>query len=262
MTYESRVKLEIDTEPARGKRRGTLVLLHGAWCWNWYFKPFFLPYFAAQGFDVVAFSLRGHGGSEGHEHLNGFSIDDYVEDLRSVVATVERPVVVGHSMGGFVLQTYLTQASLRGAVLLASAPPRPMPGLAVKSLLAQPLHLFRAVRQGPEFNRDILRQKMFSRGPEDKSMDAHLAHVQPESTRVAASMLTRRIAHPETIGTPIQVIGAGRDQMVPPQAVALTARAYRTEPVMFDTMSHMLMLEPHWRDVADTILRFEASLPT
>ncbi|HEY1857229.1 alpha/beta hydrolase [Acidocella sp.] len=255
------MRLEIDIAPALGERRGSFVLLHGAWCWNWYFKPFFRPYFAANGFDVIAFSLRGHGGSEGRELLNGFSIDDYVEDLRGVVATVERPVVVGHSMGGFVLQTYLTQASLRGAVLLASAPPRPMPGGLIKSLIAQPLNVFRAARQGAEFNRNMLRQKMFSRGPEDKSMDAYLENVQPESSRVAASMLTRNIAHPETIGTPIQVIGAGRDRLVPPEAVALTARAYRTQPVMFDAMSHMLMLEPHWRDVADAILRFEASLP-
>jgi pimeloyl-ACP methyl ester carboxylesterase len=255
------VRLEIATAPALSARRGTFVFLHGAWCWNWYFKPFFLPYFAAQGFDAVAFSLRGHGGSEGRSHLNGFSIDDYVEDLRRVVATVERPVVVGHSMGGFVLQTYLTQAALRGAVLLASAPPRPLHGLTVKSLLTQPLQLVRAVRQGQEFGQDMLRQKMFSRGPEDASMDAYLANVQPESTRVAASMLVRRIPHPETIGTPIQVIGAGRDRLVPPEAVALTGRAYRTPPVMFDTMSHMLMLELGWRDVADTILRFEASLP-
>ena len=93
-------------------------------------------------------------------------------------------------------------------------------------------------------------------------MDAYLENVQPESSRVAASMLTRNIAHPETINTPIQVIGAGRDRLVPPEAVALTARAYRTQPVMFDAMSHMLMLEPHWRDVADAILRFEASLPS
>ena len=261
MKLTNRVELEIDTAPALGGRRGTFVFLHGAWCWNWYFKPFFLPYFAAHGFDVVAFSLRGHGASEGRAQLNGFSIDDYVEDLRSVVATVERPVVVGHSMGGFVLQTYLTQAPLRGAVLLASAPPRPMVGMFVKSLLAQPLHLFHAVRKGQDFNREMLRQKMFSRGPEDTSMDAHLDNVQPESTRVAASMITRRIANPETIRTPMQVIGAGRDRLVPPEAVALTARAYRTQPVMFDTMSHMLMLEPHWRDVANAILRFEASLP-
>jgi pimeloyl-ACP methyl ester carboxylesterase len=255
------VKLEIATAPALGARRGTFVFLHGAWCWNWYFKPFFLPYFASLGFDAVAFSLRGHGGSEDHENLNGFSIDDYVEDLRRVVATVERPVVVGHSMGGFVLQTYLTQASLRGAVLLASAPPRPMPGLFVKSLLAQPLHLAHAARHRQDFSLDMLREQMFSRGPDDKSMDEYLANVQPESTRVAASMLTRRIPHPATIGTPIQVIGAGRDRLVPPEAAALTARTYRTQPIMFDMMSHMLMLEPRWREVADTILRFEASLP-
>jgi non-heme chloroperoxidase len=255
------MRLEIDTAPALGERRGTFVLLHGAWCWNWYFKPFFTPYFAAHGFDVVAFSLRGHGGSEGHDSLNGFSIDDYVEDLRGVVATVERPVVVGHSMGGFVLQTYLTQTALRGAVLLASAPPRPMPVLMVKSLVAQPLNLLRAARQGAAYNHEMLRQKMFSRGPEDTSMDHYLANVQPESSRVAASMLTRHIAHSETIRTPIQVIGAGQDRLVPPEAVALTARTYRTRPVMFESMSHMLMLEPRWRDVANAILRFEAGLP-
>jgi pimeloyl-ACP methyl ester carboxylesterase len=185
-----------------------------------------------------------------------------VEDLRSVVQTVDRPVIVGHSMGGFVLQTYLSQATARGAVLLASAPPRPIHGLLVKSLLAQPLNLLRAARQGSSFNRDMLRQKMFSRGPEEPSMDTYLDNVQPESARVAASMLTRSIPHPESIRTPIQVIGAGRDRMVPPEAVALTAKAYRTQPVMFDEMSHMLMLEPRWRDVADAILRFVAGLPS
>ncbi len=255
------MRLEIETAPALGQRRGHIVLLHGAWCWNWYFKPYFLPYFAAHGFETTAFSLRGHGGSEGHAALNSFSIDDYVSDLRSVVQRIHRPVIVGHSMGGFVLQTYLTQAAARGAVLLASAPPRPMHGLLVKSLLAQPLNLLRSARPGSGFNHDMLRQKMYSRGPEDISMDAYLQNVQPESTRVAASMLTRSIAHPEAIRTPVQVIGAGRDQMVPPEAVALTAKAYRTQPVMFDEMSHMLMLEPRWRDVADAILRFEASLP-
>jgi pimeloyl-ACP methyl ester carboxylesterase len=56
------------------------------------------------------------------------------------------------------------------------------------------------------------------------------------------------------------VIGAGQDRLVTPEAVALTGRIYKTEPVMFEEMSHMLMLEPRWRNVADAIMRFEEGL--
>jgi hypothetical protein len=51
-------------------------------------------------------------------------------------------------------------------------------------------------------------------------------------------------------------IGAGRDRLV-------TARVYKNDPVMFDEMSHMLMLmpEPRWREVPDEIIRFVISLP-
>jgi pimeloyl-ACP methyl ester carboxylesterase len=259
------MNLEIARLPAAGASRGSIVLLHGAWCWNWYWKPYFLPYFAAQGFETVAFSLRGHGGSEGHAQINSFSIGDYVRDLHAVVATLNAPLIVGHSMGGFITQAYLTRHGARGAVLLASAPPRPAYLQVCKTLLSQPCNALRArfakTLPSGTSDRDQLRRQMFSREPDDRSMDPYLGNIQAESYRVIASMLLRGLRPAPNRTTPVLVIGAGRDRLVPPAAVTRTARAYRQRPVMFDEMSHMLMLEPRWRDVADAIIRFDSSLP-
>jgi pimeloyl-ACP methyl ester carboxylesterase len=259
------MKLDVITEPARGAKRGTFVFVHGAWCWNWYWRPFFQPYFASQGYDAVAFSLRGHGASQGIELINGFSIGDYVRDLKAVVETLERPIIVGHSMGGFVTQAYLARHPARGAVLLASASPRPVFTQLFKNFLSQPFSLLRAgITQSVasvSSDLDNLRYQMFSRGPDDRSMDQYLEFIQAESYRAVASMLTRGIRDHAKVTTPLLVLGAGRDRLVPPEAVAVTGQVYKTEPVIYDEMSHMMMLEPRWREVADEIIRFENSLP-
>jgi len=52
------------------------------------------------------------------------------------------------------------------------------------------------------------------------------------------------------------VIGAGTDRLVTPPAVHATARYYETRPVIFREMSHMLMLEPGWQEVADEIVGY------
>ena len=260
------MRLDVVTERARtGTRRGTILFLHGAWSWLWYWQPYFLPYFAAQDYDAVAFSLRGHGASEGHAQLNNFSIGDYVRDLRSVAETLDNPLIVGHSMGGFITQAYLTRHPARGAVLLASAAPKPLYGQLFRIFLDDPLSMLRTA-----FNRSVAssvtdldgrRRSAFSREPDDRSMDIYLNNVQGESYRALASLTARGLRHPERVKTPLLVLGAGKDRLVSPDAVALTGKLYRTTPIIFPEMSHMMMVEPGWQAVADQIIAFEESLP-
>ena len=83
---------------------------HGAWCW----AEHYLDYFAEHGFDAYALSLRGHGASGGRERLRWASVADYVDDVAEVAATLpSAPVVIGHSLGGMVVQKYLERASHR-----------------------------------------------------------------------------------------------------------------------------------------------------
>ena len=53
------------------------------------------------------------------------SIADYVEDVASLVEALPTgPVVIGHSMGGYIVQKYLESQAAPAGVLLASMPPR------------------------------------------------------------------------------------------------------------------------------------------
>jgi pimeloyl-ACP methyl ester carboxylesterase len=77
------------------------------------------------GYAAYAVSLSGHGGSPGRKQLDSFSILDYARDVASVVAALPAPpVLIGHSMGGFVVQKYLEEYQAPGAVLMCAVPPQ------------------------------------------------------------------------------------------------------------------------------------------
>src|SRR5208337_1384795 len=99
-----------------------VLFVHGAYCGGWVWNERFLPYFAEQGYASHAVSLRGHGQSEGI--LAWASIDSYVEDIARAAADIEGdPILVGHSMGGLLVQHYLADHPAKAAVLLATLPP-------------------------------------------------------------------------------------------------------------------------------------------
>ncbi|MFN7147990.1 MAG: alpha/beta fold hydrolase [Microthrixaceae bacterium] len=80
-------------------RRG-LVFVHGgganAHWWTHVAAPF------AEEFRVVALDMSGHGDSD---HRDVYSLEDWTDEVMAVAADgdlVGKPVLVGHSMGGFV----------------------------------------------------------------------------------------------------------------------------------------------------------------
>jgi pimeloyl-ACP methyl ester carboxylesterase len=94
---------------------------HAAWCWD----EHFLDFFAAEGYRALALSLRGHGMSSNSKPPRSCSIADYVQDVCSVAAYVSQtPVMIGHLLGGFVLQKYLESHVAPAGVLVASTPPQ------------------------------------------------------------------------------------------------------------------------------------------
>jgi pimeloyl-ACP methyl ester carboxylesterase len=78
-----------------------ILLVHGWCCDHTYFAPQF-DHFAGRGHRVVAVDLRGHGRSD--KPQQGYTMQLFADDLAWTCQRigVEKPVVVGHSMGGIV----------------------------------------------------------------------------------------------------------------------------------------------------------------
>ena len=90
----------IHQHPQKMKFNHPLLFLHGAFSGAWCWKENYLDYFASQGFECLALSLRGHGESKSHKPLDQLSLKDYQKDLFSVIDQFEEPpMVIGHSMG-------------------------------------------------------------------------------------------------------------------------------------------------------------------
>ena len=78
-----------------------------------------------QHLTVVAFDLLGHGRSPTPKDPALYSRDEALADLDDVVATLDRkPVLVGHSLGGYLSLAYAATRndSTRGMIVMATGP--------------------------------------------------------------------------------------------------------------------------------------------
>ena len=250
----------IEARPPRGGTGRPLLFVHGAFTAAWCWSEHFLPYFAKQGFRACAVSLSGHGGSRGRERLDWLSISDYVDDLVQAVSTIGGdPILVGHSMGGFVVQKYLERATAPGIVLMASVPPQGLLSASIALAFSNP-GLFADVNSMMHHGRvslATLQHALFASPVAADKLQAYYSKMQPESQRAMWDMSMfnlpqlRRERCP-----PMLVLGAERDILVPPSQAEQAARYYGTEAEIFPGMGHVMMLESDWQKVADRIIEW------
>ena len=254
------MRLEIISRHPPGDERPTPLLfihgmLHGAWCWDMHF----LDWFALNGFAAHAVNLRGHGRSEGRQGLRWTRIADFVDDVASAVAQLPRsPVLIGHSMGGFVIQKYLERHDAPGAVLLSSPPPSGMLRTALRVARRRPFHFARimatqrltALVDTPE----LAREAFFSPDFPDQSLRLCWQLMQDESFLALLDMVVLDLPRPATVKTPLLVLGAERDNMLSRDDIEATARAYRSQFEIVPGVAHNSMLEQRWESVAGRIL--------
>jgi pimeloyl-ACP methyl ester carboxylesterase len=234
-----------------------LLFVHGAWHAAWCWDDHFLGYFADRGYHAVALSLRGHGGSGTDKPLNDCSFDDYVADIATVAATLPTPpVIVAHSMGGFVAQHYLGSHRAPAAVLMASMPPTGYRGSGLRWLRTHPVLLAKMSithRSLPYVGTPaMVRERFFCASTPQDIVTRCAERLGEESARTGRDGI-RYLPRPERVTTPVLVLGAVEDGAVSNDEVRVTARAYHTDADFFPGMGHNMMLEPTWSAVADRI---------
>lgn len=254
--------LEVITrEPQRNPRPTPLLFVHGAWHGAWCWAEYFLPYFAEHGYTSLALSLRGHGASAGRERLRRTRIADYVRDVAQVVSQLPKPpILVGHSMGGLIVQKYLETHAAPAAVLLASVPVRGVLKTTLRIARRHPLPFLKANLTWSLYpiigTPKLTREAFFSMDMPAEQLNRYFARMQDESYLAFLDMLIFNLPRPKKVAVPVLVLGAANDTIFHPDEVEATARAYHAQAEIFPSMAHDMMLEAGWQSVADRILRW------
>lgn len=245
--------------PTGPAKPAPLLFVHGAFSAAWIWNEKFLPWFAARGWEAHAVSLRGHGGSEGCDRLHSFGIADYVDDVLEAAARCSAPpVLIGHSMGGMVVQRALRRAPFPAAVLMASSPPHGLWSSTLGLMWRAP-GVYRQMALLMVFgtsavNPDLIGRAMFAEGMPREEAAKYEPLLQEESRRVLMDIggwIPFPTLPPRDV--PVLVMGAEKDLLFPREEILWTARALGTEPVFMPGMGHAMMLERDWQRAAERI---------
>jgi hypothetical protein len=206
-----------------------ILFVHGAWHDSWYWEENFLPYFYSKGYSCYAFDLRSHGRSKptGKNRMRFISLNDYVKDLDKVVKYLtvnSRVVLVGHSMGGLIVQKYLQRQdkSIDSAVLLAPATAKGVFGVTIKIMFHHPLlylkmNLFMSLYPLMA-NYKLFKKYLFYSETNEEKLKNYQSLVQNESYRAYINMIYTRI-NKKKISIPILIIGGEKDEIFPKKQI-------------------------------------------
>jgi pimeloyl-ACP methyl ester carboxylesterase len=244
--------------PERRSHDVPLLFVHGAYTGAWCWDEYFLPWFSARGYPAYAVSLRGHGASPVSGPLDFAGLADYVADTVEAAAQLDAPpILIGHSMGGIVVQRAARACKATGMVLLAPVPPQGL-GLSAWSLATRDPPLFLAIgmtQLGASTSRlRGVRDYLFSKSLSEADATRYLLRMQRESQRALMDLTWPQngwIA--ESVGVPALVMGADRDAFFTRTMIEEAAQLHGVVPTFFPEMAHVMMLEPGWRDVAERI---------
>ncbi|WP_019646881.1 alpha/beta hydrolase [Novispirillum itersonii] len=264
MTFPESLSLEVlHAGPATPSNAPPLLFVHGAFCGAWIWQEHFLDWFAARGYNAYAVSLRGHGNSGSLNDLQRAGMNDFVEDVSHVLTGLPRPpVLIGHSMGGMVVQRLIERNPLHtaaGAVLMSSVSPGGLWGTTLHMALNTPNILWTLAGMqtfGTQMaSAEALHRALFPASVPLETTQKYLTRFQTESMR-AQSDLTFSPPPVATHGksTPMLVIGASEDTFVPPWMARSTARYYDAPCHILNGMGHAMMLEPDWERAATILL--------
>lgn len=238
-------------------KKETIVFVHGAWHGKWCWDKYFRPAFISHGYDVVTFDLPGHDKPGQIKGINKLSLGDYVSALENEVQKLDSsPIIVGHSMGGLIVQKFLEKNTCKKAVLLASVPPYGVIKTTLR-ILRKP-HAYLALLG---FNLYLLvnsveksKELFFSKELSTEEATAYKNNLCSESYLAFLNMLFPRIKVNNHLKIPMLVIGAKGDTIFLENEVKDTAEKYNAELIMFDNIAHDMMLDINHEMVSKGII--------
>lgn len=257
--------------------KGSIIFVHGichgAWCFENY-----MDFFSENGYECFALNLRGHGDNN-RKGLTFARLSQYLNDVEKCVdfvvkylqekGIIEKPFLLGHSMGGAIVQKYIKKHSnkVKGLILFASATAKRMPyfktlfGLRKKNLRIAALKAW-GVKVSDE---DIAGSAFFDN--RIKSMN-DIARYNKLLHRESIVITFLSLYLPYYSGKyngniPILVIGSEDDSYFPKKSLIKTSDTYdctennkEKQSILLDNLCHDMMLDPECEIPAKRVLEF------
>ena len=235
-----------------------LLFVHGSYCAAWIWEKFFLPYFAQQGWHGAAISLRGHGKSEGVENIASFGISAYLEDVRAGIDLFDKPpVLLGHSLGGYLIQKYALEHKVEALVLLCAPSLLGLSASAQHIAFRHPdlaMELGKLVAFGPaNVDGRVIGTHFFSSPKAADERADCLPLLQQESSRFSFEASWPDWRRPVNC-PPTLVLGGEGDAFVPVTDLHYETTCWHGDLKILPNVPHGIMLDPCWPTVADEII--------
>lgn len=245
---------------SRGKiKQPPIVLVHGAYNNGHVWEQTFMPYFSEQGHEVFAIHLKNKEEAFDRKTLFSYNLKSYTQKLSRLIDLVGEPAyMIGHSMGGLIVQKYLEQASeqIRAACLLAAVAPFGTKNT-LKMMFANPIMLLKytALTLDPSIAKKYPPSHgLLSARSDETTRKSFQSFIIRESAFALFGTFYPNINTTKVKQTPLLVKGAANDNLVLPKDVVKTGEIYDYQAKVYPEMGHFMMLEPDWQPLADDIL--------
>lgn len=239
-----------------------LVFVHGMFqnpeSWNKW-----ISFFSDKGYRCVAPAWPCHEGmpatlrANPPASLGELTLDEVIARVEHVVASLDNPIMIGHSVGGLVAQIFLNRRAIKAAVAICPVAPNAMFELdwdfiKIGAKIANPLK-----GDDPIYMDAETFHSTFANSLSDS--DAALAYEQfatHDSRNVLRGCLGKagRIDLDAPHG-PLLLVAGELDKIIPAQLVEKNFKAYSdqacvTSHMEFKGRSHFICGEPGWTEVA------------
>lgn len=254
----------------------TIVLIHGLWMTALSWERWIRRY-QARGYRVLAphwpgMSLEISELRRGPPQIANLGITEIADHYDELIRQLgQAPVIIGHSVGGLIVQLLLDRGlgaagvSIDGAPAKGIAsPPFPMLKLGLRALrnpAGQPTAIPLTPRQFHHTFANTLSQQQATAaheryhapGPGRTIRQVSFASLAPHAATLVDFGRERR--------APLLLIASGKDHLFPATITRSSFKRYRRSPAVtgykeFPQRSHYTIGEPGWEQVADYALRW------
>jgi len=251
----------------------TIFMIHGMWGGSWQWAEW-RKFFEAKGFKCETPTLRHHdvdSKSKPPAGLGCTGLNDYVIDLEERIKKVnEKPIIIGHSMGGLLALMLSARNLARAAVMITPAPPAGINALkfSVLKSFAGPLLKFKwlGFPHRLSFNAAVYAMMHLLSGDEQKYVYEHMVAESGRAVREigfwwADWRMAARV-NPATVNNPLLIISASEDRITPANVIEKVADRYAhvAKYLPYPDHAHFIMREAGWEKVAEDIFQWISEL--